>query len=174
MKFTRNDFLAAPDQKIHVDETISIPAGEEAFHQTLVKSVPSCHVSGTLSFDGRSRVYSDLNLEGVLVVADSITDEDVDVDFQADSRTVYSFEPVGAEEDEVVMARKDTVDINPEIFQTIVYEAPMSITRLNREDYPKGNGWALMSDQDKKDPDDEIDPRWARLKDFEFQEDDEE
>ena len=62
-----------------------------------------------------------------------------------------------------------TRDINPEIFQAIIYEAPMSITRLPRDQYPKGDGWQLLSDQDKEEP--KIDPRWEKLNDFKLDDD---
>lgn len=169
MKYTRIDFLTAENQTIHIDEEISVE--ESSFlHNTEVKSIPHCHITGTLHFDGRNRVSSDLHLEGVMTVLDSITGQDLDLDFDTESQTVYSFEPV-TDEDEVIPVKKDTVDINPEIFQAIVYEAPMSITRLPREEYPSGNGWKLISDQDPQTPSDEIDPRWAKLKDFQIEDD---
>ncbi len=48
------------------------------------------------------------------------------------------------------MVKKDTININPEIFQAILYEAPMSITRLPRDQYPKGDGWQVLSDKIEK------------------------
>lgn len=171
MKYTRRDFLAASDQSISVDEWISVQKSE-FLDQSPVKAVPECHITGSLHFDGKSRVTSDLHLEGIMTVLDSITDEDLDTEFEAESETVYSFDPVsqGEEDEEIVVVKKDTIDINPEIFQAIVFEAPMSITSVSREDYPKGNGWAVLSDQDKTQ-EEETDPRWAKLKDFQFNDD---
>lgn len=171
MKYTRNDFLAALNQTIEIDEQISVEENPH-LHNTEVKSVPQCHITGALHFDGRNKVSSELHLEGVMTVLDSITGEDLDLDFETDSETVYSFVPVSEDEDEVIAVKKDTIDLNPEIFQAIVYEAPMSITRLSRDEYPSGNGWKLISDQDpKSNEDDEIDPRWAKLKDFQVEDD---
>lgn len=169
MKYTRIDFLTADNQTIYIDEEISVE--ESSFlHNTEVKSIPDCHVYGTLHFDGKERVTSDLHLEGIMTVLDSITGEDLDVDFETETQSVYSFEPVH-DDDEVITVKKDTVDINPEIFQAIVYEAPMSMTRLPREEYPSGKGWKLISDQDQTSTSDEIDPRWAKLKDFHLEDD---
>lgn len=170
MRYTKQDFLTAPEQFIDVDEWISVEESE-FLAQSVVKAVPECHITGQLHYDGKNRVTSDLNIKGVMTVLDSITDEDLDVDFETHSETVYSFEPVSAEEaDEVVVVKRDTIDINPEIFQGIVFEAPMSITSVSRDQYPKGNGWVLLSDQDA-DEEEEIDPRWAKLKDFQFNDD---
>ena len=68
-------------------------------------------------------------------------------------------------------SKKDTIDINPEVFQAVIYEAPMSITRLPREQYPKGNGWQVISDQDKVEKEDKIDPRWEKLSEFKLDDD---
>ncbi|WP_308586312.1 YceD family protein, partial [uncultured Holdemanella sp.] len=90
--------------------------------------------------------------------------------FEAESQQTYSFVPVqDAEDQEIIVVKKDTIDINPEIFQAILYEAPMSITRLPRDQYPKGDGWQLLSDQDKEEP--KIDPRWEKLNDFKLDDD---
>ena len=45
----------------------------------------------------------------------------------------------------------------------------MSITRLPRDQYPKGDGWQLLPDQDKEEP--KIDPRWEKLNDFKLDDD---
>ena len=88
----------------------------------------------------------------------------------SESQQTYSFVPVqDAEDQEIIVVKKETIDINPEIFQAILYEAPMSITRLPRDQYPKGDGWQLLSDQDKEEP--KIDPRWEKLNDFKLDDD---
>ena len=113
-------------------------------------------------------VYSNLDIDGVMIVLDSITMEDLDVEFDTKSQETYSFEPVSQDED-IIAVKKNTLDINPEIFQAVLYEAPMAITRLPRDQYPKGDGWALLSDQDPQEP--QIDPRWEKLKDFKLEDD---
>lgn len=169
MKFTRIDFLNAENHVIDIDEWIAVEEND-LLHHTSVKSVPEVHVTGTLDFDGKSLVSSDLELDGTMIVSDSITDEDIEVQFDTTSQQTYSFVPVeDAEDQEIIVVKKDTIDINPEIFQAILYEAPMSITRLPRDQYPKGDGWQLLSDQDKEEP--KIDPRWEKLKDFKLDDD---
>ncbi len=169
MKFTRIDFLNAENHVIDIDEWIAVEEND-LLHHTSVKTIPEVHVTGTLDFDGKSLVSSDLELDGTMIVSDSITDEDIEVQFDTTSQQTYSFVPVeDAEDQEIIVVKKDTIDINPEIFQAILYEAPMSITRLPRDQYPKGDGWQLLSDQDKEEP--KIDPRWEKLKDFKLDDD---
>ena len=104
-----------------------------------------------------------------MIVLDSITMEDLEVAFDTKSQETYSFDPIKENDEDIIVVKKDTVDINPEIFQAIIYEAPMSITCLPRDQYPKGDGWQLLSDQDKEEP--KIDPRWEKLNDFKLDDD---
>lgn len=168
VKFTKKDFLNAKNGIIEIDEWIAVEEND-LLHHTQVKSIPEVHVTGTLQFDHRSLVFSDLDLDGVMIVLDSITMEDLEVAFDTNSQETYSFDPIKENDEDIIVVKKDTVDINPEIFQAIIYEAPMSITRLPRDQYPKGDGWQLLSDQDKEEP--KIDPRWEKLNDFKLDDD---
>ena len=168
MKFTKKDFLNAKNGIIEIDEWIAVEEND-LLHHTQVKSIPEVHVTGTLQFDHRSLVFSDLDLDGVMIVLDSITMEDLEVAFDTKSQETYSFDPIKENDEDIIVVKKDTVDINPKIFQAIIYEAPMSITRLPRDQYPKGDGWQLLSDQDKEEP--KIDPRWEKLNDFKLDDD---
>lgn len=168
VKFSKKDFLNAKNGIIEIDEWIAVEEND-LLHHTQVKSIPEVHVTGTLQFDHRSLVFSDLDLDGVMIVLDSITMEDLEVAFDTKSQETYSFDPIKENDEDIIVVKKDIVDINPEIFQAIIYEAPMSITRLPRDQYPKGNGWQLLSDQDKEEP--KIDPRWEKLNDFKLDDD---
>ncbi len=172
MKFTKKDFLNAHLGKIQIDEWIGIEEND-LLHHTQVKSIPKVHVTGDLQYDGSTLVYSNLELEGVMIVPDSITLEDLEVEFDTESHEIYSFSPIKEEENEedIIVVKKDTIDINPEVFQAVIYEAPMSITLLPREQYPKGNGWQVISDQDKVEKEDKIDPRWEKLSEFKLDDD---
>lgn len=167
MKYTKKDFVEAPEGTISIDEWIAVEEND-LLHHSQVKSIPEIHVTGTLQFDGNALVFSNLDLDGVMIVLDSITMEDLDVEFDTKSQETYSFEPVSQDED-IIAVKKNTLDINPEIFQAVLYEAPMALTRLPRDQYPKGDGWAVLSDQDPVEP--QIDPRWEKLKDFKLEDD---
>lgn len=167
VKYRKSDFLTAASSSMDVDLDFSDPEGR-LFANTLIQALPECHITGVLHFDGRNRVSSDLHCEGVMTVIDSITGDELDVDFEAESEKTYSFDGADTLE-EAVLVKNDTIDLTDEAVEAIVYEAPMSITRLAREDYPSGEGWSLVSDQDPVDEKKEEDPRWAKLKDFHFE-----
>ncbi len=172
MKYTKKDFLNASNHIIKIDEWIAVEENE-LLHHSQVKSIPEVHITGTLQFDGSTLVFSDLDLEGTMIVLDSITDEDLEVAFDTKSQDTYSFAPIPEDveaEEDIIVVKKDTVDINPAVFQAILYEAPMSITRVPRDQYPKGDGWQLLSDQDEVKP--AIDPRWEKLNEFKLEDED--
>ena len=170
MRYTKNDFLNAENKTITIDEWIAIEEND-LLHHTQVKSIPEVHIVGTLQFDGNTLVFSNLELDGVMIVLDSISLEDIEVAFDTTSQETYSFKPLEDNGDEdIIVVKKDIVDIKPEIFQAILYEAPMSITRVPRDQYPKGDGWQLISDQDPKEA--PIDPRWEKLSEFKLYEED--
>ena len=168
VKFTKKDFQIAENGVIAIDEWISVEDNDFLRH-TQVKSIPEVHITGTLQFDQSSLVFSDLELDGVMIVPDSITLEDLEVIFDTTSQVTYSFDPVTQDDDEIIVVKKDTIDLNPEILQAVIYEAPMHITRLPRDQYPKGDGWQVLSDQDPKE--EKIDPRWAKLNEFKMDDD---
>lgn len=170
MKFNRKDFLNAKNHIIEIDEWIAIEEND-LLHHTSVKSIPDVHVTGTLEFDGMNFVSSDLRMDGTMIVLDSITNEMILIFHLRRSRNkrILLFLYRMQKDQEIIVVKKETIDINPEIFQAILYEAPMSITRLPRDQYPKGDGWQLLSDQDKEEP--KIDPRWEKLNDFKLDDD---
>ena len=168
MKFTKTDFQNAENGVLHIDEWIAVEENDFLRHSQ-VKSIPEVHITGTLQFDQSSLVFSDLELDGVMIVPDSITLEDLEVIFDTTSQVTYSFDPVTQDDDEIIVVKKDTIDLNPEILQAVIYEAPMHITRLPRDQYPKGDGWQVLSDQDPKE--EKIDPRWAKLNEFKMDDD---
>lgn len=168
MKFTKMDFLRAPAHTIAVDASLQVEE-HDLLHHSQVKSIPEMHVSGTLQFDGSTLVYSDLEVEGVMIVSDSITSKDLEVEYDTEMLTTYSFEPVDEDNEEIVTVQRETIDPLPELIQAVVYEAPMSISVLPRDQYPSGDGWQLLSDQDEAEP--VTDPRWDMLKNLNFEDD---
>ena len=171
MKFTKTDFLKSRNRIIPIDEHLAVEQND-LLHHTQVKSIPEVHVTGTLQFDGNSLVFSDLDMDGVMIVPDSITLEDLEVTFDTKSQTTYSFVKQNEDTDEeIIVVKKDTIDLNPEIFQAILFEAPMSLTRVSKDQYPSGKGWQLISEEDLESEEDRIDPRWEKLSEFKLDDD---
>ena len=162
VKYTKQDFVSTTNGIIEVDETFAIEENE-CLLESQVKEVPDVHVQGTLQYDGNNRVYSNLEIEGMMIVPDSISLEDIEWEFETTSQTTYSFQSLNEDdEEEIIVVKKNCLDIKPELFQAILLEAPISITHVDRENYPQGDGWQVLSDCDKPEKD-SIDPRWEKL-----------
>ena len=74
-------------------------------------------------------------------------------------------------DEEIIVVKKDTIDLNPEIFQAILFDAPMSLPRVSKDQYPSGKGWQLISEEDLESEEDRIDPRWEKLSEFKLDDD---
>ncbi|MBP3852373.1 MAG: hypothetical protein J6D36_07500, partial [Erysipelotrichaceae bacterium] len=105
MKFTKTDFCQSRNGVITIDEYLAIEEND-LLHHTQVKSIPEVHVTGTLQFDGTALVFSDLEMDGVMIVPDSITSEDIEVVFDTESQSTYSFvslDRLETEDDEIIV-----------------------------------------------------------------------
>jgi len=112
-----------------------------------------------------------MQIEGVMITPCAITNEDIYIPFEFDSNVLFSF--IDNEDVDVYLVENDTVELAPVIFQLINLEVPLKAIKSGNIEYPKGDGWAIISEQDliesKKN---QIDPRLAKLKEFKFSDDD--
>ena len=147
MKWSRMELLQAKDATIEFDEMIRFePEVFSKMHQ--IRGLQDVTVSGNVHYEASSeRVFADLDIEGVMIVPCSITLEDVEYDFQG-----------------------DVVELLPVIFQLIVMEVPLKIVKEGLTQYPKGDGWEVVKEEDYiKEKSKEIDPRLAKLKEFKLE-----
>lgn len=166
MKYSKTDFIRADHSTIEIDQALE-ESGEEFLLNSDVKAIDNCWIRGSLYFDGKQLVSSRLELTGDMIVLDSITNEDLKVGFDTVSERLYSFTDSNAEDLDIYFAPQETIDLLPEIFDAITTEAPVGYSVLAREDYPSGEGWELVRD-DEEEEKDEIDPRWAKLSELTF------
>ena len=104
----------------------------------------------------------------MMIVPCSITLEDVEYDFHTKSLEVFSFEKT--DDEDVHEVKGDVVELLPVIFQLIVMEVPMKIVKEGLTQYPKGDGWEVVKEEDYiKEKSKEIDPRLAKLKEFKLE-----
>ena len=55
----------------------------------------------------------------------------------------------------------------PVIFQQILIEIPLKVVKPEIKEYPKGDGWKVIREEDlKAEKEREIDPRLAKLREF--------
>lgn len=168
MKWSRAQLLQAENCTIYFDETIDF--GPEIFAKmNQIRGLQDVTVSGNVHYEASSeRVFADLDIEGVMIVPCSITLEDVEYDFHTKSLEVFSFEKT--DDEDVHEVKGDVVELLPVIFQLIVMEVPLKIVKEGLTQYPKGDGWEVVKEEDYiKEKSKEIDPRLAKLKEFKLE-----
>ena len=165
MKWSRAQLLQAENCTIYFDETIDF--GPEIFAKmNQIRGLQDVTVSGNVHYDTASeRVFADLDIEGVMIVPCSITLEDVEYDFHTKSLEVFSFDKV--DDEDVHEVKGDVVELLPVVFQLILMEVPLKVVKKGLKQYPKGDGWEVVKEEDyKKSEKKDIDLCLAKLKEF--------
>lgn len=121
-------------------------------------------VEGTIDFyyDYNDQLCINYKLKGVMVCPDSMTLEDVNVDFFLD------------EEEDVVTSESadgfyfiDGMDIKEFISYIVLPEVPIKVEKTNETRYYSGDGWTILSEEEyNKNSKKEIDPRLAKLLEY--------
>lgn len=126
---------------------------KEVYQKTDIKYFKSLHVDGVIKRETDDDDFLDLSVSGEMVLADSISLEDVDYPF--------SFKVEGSLK-EILGNCPNTLDILEILWENIVLEIPLKFTKV--EDLSKfhGDGWCLMSEADTH----QCNPFNELLKDF--------
>ncbi|MGL5978897.1 MAG: YceD family protein [Erysipelotrichaceae bacterium] len=171
LKWSKTELLRSKDSTIEFDDSISFEPATFAKVNHL-RGLSDVTVSGNIHYDlSNDLVYVNLDIEGVMVVPCSITLEDVEYDFHTNSLEVFSFDKVDKDED-VHETKGDVVELLPVIFQLIIMEIPLKVVKPGLTEYPSGNGWEVVKEEDylrSKQETKEIDPRLAKLKEFKIE-----
>lgn len=168
MKWSKLELLQAKNDTIEFEDTIDFePAVFYKMHQ--IRGLQDVTVSGNIHYDASiERIFADLDIEGVMIVPCSITLEDIEYDFHTKSLEVFSFDKT--DDEDVHEVKGDVVELLPVIFQLILMEVPLKIVKKGLMQYPKGDGWEVVKEEDYiKAKSDEIDPRLAKLKEFKLE-----
>ena len=165
MKWSRNELDRLVDKQLIIDEKISFPP-ESLERIERLRELRDVHIEGKGYFDPTAqRFYTDLQITGEMVVPCAITLEDIHLPLNFHASETFSFERV--EEDETVIeVAGDVLDLYPTIFQLILMEVPWKVVKEGLRDYPKGEGWEVVREEDYEKRDKGIDPRLAKLKEF--------
>lgn len=136
-----------------------------------LRDLKDINVKGDLHYDMQSDLLTcDMVITGKMVLPCAITSEDVIYPFHSNTSVVFAFRKVEENED-IYEAKGDVVELLPIVFQTIMMEVPLKVVKDDIKEYPKGNGWEVISEQDyQSSKKDEVDPRLAKLKEFKIEE----
>ncbi len=110
------------------------------------------------------RLYIDLKIKGMMILPCALTLEEVDYPFEIESTEVFSFDKPLPDED-VHEVKKNVANVTPIIFQNIISEVPLRVTKQDAKVKSSGEGWKIISDEEVTDQE-IIDPRLAKLKEY--------
>ena len=166
MKFLRSDLDQMENSIIKIDRMVEI----ELDNHPRCRELRNVHIFGEAYYDMYdARLTFDLSIEGEMIVPCAITFKPLILDFDNDFYESYTF--IKHDEDEEDMntffVEGDEIDIEPNIRAAVLSEIPMKVVDPELEEYPKGDGWIVMTEEEyEKEKSEEIDPRLAKLKEL--------
>ncbi|MFV0479524.1 MAG: YceD family protein [Anaerorhabdus sp.] len=165
MKWTKAQLLQHRDNAIEIDEFVQFQEIDFDREERL-RGLKEVHVSGVGQFGHSMGTYEfDLDIAGVMICPCAITNELVEVPFETYSHEIFSF--VDTEDIDVHVVKNEIIELLPVIFQLIALEVPLRVVKEGPIDYPKGDGWRILSEAEfEKSKEDQLDPRLAKLKEF--------
>lgn len=167
MKFYRRDLISQSNESIMVNESLSFDLSDFKGNLSGLRDLKNVSIFGKILFDlSLDRIFTDLMIKGEMVVGCAITNEDVTVPFETPFDDVYSFVSVNDPEEDIIEVKTDFVDLSYGIFQSILFEVPIKVVKPGLKDYPKGNGWEVLKEEDFDQREKPIDPRLEKLKEF--------
>ncbi|MDD6230840.1 DUF177 domain-containing protein [Stecheria sp. CLA-KB-P133] len=164
MKWTREE-LERNDSPVSFDEDVEID--DSAFAENkLINAVRNVHIGGTGWLDDETGLFEcDIHLTGEMLLPDAITGAQIAVPLETDSHEVYSFEET--DEEDVRVVTDEVIDLLPAVIDAIMLEVPISVTEVEEDAYPSGDGWRVISEAEYQESrKNRIDPRLAKLKEF--------
>lgn len=147
------------------DETLTFPS-EMFKNLSQINGLRDIDIFGHGHLDSQNRqLYVEYTIKGQMILPCAISLEDVDYPFEINTTAIFAFYKPKDGED-VIEAKKDICDLTSVAFQEIMMEVPMRVVKEGATLKNSGKGWKVLGENDKKDEEDSIDPRLAKLKDY--------
>ena len=165
MKWSHSELERLEDKQLEFNETISF-APESLERIERLRDLKDVHIVGKGYFDQiTQRFYVDMHITGAMVVPCAITLDDIHLPLDFTAFEIFSF--VKVEDDEAVNeVQGEYLDLLPILFQLILMEVPWKVVKEGLTEYPKGEGWEVIREEDFNKKEKGIDPRLAKLKEF--------
>ncbi len=165
LKWTRAELVRSMEDHFQFDEEFDLPP--EVFGSfPLIHSAEDVHVYGSGYYNADEEiVYVHMNVDGVMICPDSISGEELEIPFNAGSDEVYSF--VETDDEGVRVVSNEVIELLEAAIEDIVLEAPLQVTDVAPGDFPKGEGWRIVSEEEfEEERRNRVDPRLAKLREF--------
>jgi len=158
--------------KVEFSETVSFP--KTVFqNDSRINELKDVLIVGSGYYQSELDIFAvSAQISGIMIVPCARSLQEVVYPFSCDMQVSYSFKtPITAEE---IAVNGVTVDLKPEIFLSIMGEVPLKVTAVEPLNC-SGENWEVISEADyQKELSDKNDPRLTKLREFEFEDDQEE
>jgi len=165
VKWSKTDILRSAGEAMTQNEEIEFaPSAFEGNDR--LRRLQKVQVAATGLWDGNQNAFRvHLDIRGVMIVPCAITDEDVSFDFATEDDVVFSF--VKSDDEDTIEVKGDMVELMPVVYPLIMMEVPLKVVKPGLKDYPKGEGWEVLSEEEyERERKSHIDPRLAKLRDY--------
>lgn len=151
-------------KKIVIDEVVEFDK-KLIDNASLVKSVAPAKIKGTIEFDqDKDIVVVNIDIEAKLVCLSSLALTEVNKDVKTNMYREYSFDPNNKDLDIIL---KKELNLAAEIYNEILFKIPMKVEGNNDKIVKQGTNWSLVTEEElSQSTSDEIDPRFAKLKEY--------
>ena len=147
---------------------------EISFEEELIKKLSGVQklskikVNGKLKYiDSIAQCIIEYEVSGTMKMKCAITYEDVDYSFKDEDTINFTFNSK-EEDDEIIFAKGNIVDLIPYVWQLIVVNVPLKVVKEGAKLVKKsGKNWNIGEIEEKNDEEEnEIDPRFESLKNY--------
>ena len=162
MIWTLSELIRNPH--VTIDEDVEIDS--EVFKgNSRINSVKDVHIEGSGTLEGTERFYAEFTVTGTMLCPDAITNREIELPLETDCQELYSFGDTM--DDSAREAVNEEVDLLPAVIDAIMMEVPLQATESTEADYPKGDGWRVISEEEyERSRKEAIDPRLAKLREW--------
>ena len=117
-------------------------------------------------------VVVEYKINADLILRSTRTLKPVPYTIQEEVALTLSFEENDYEDEDIIQVDDDQFDMYPEILSTLITSIPLKIIGKDDPETLKGDNWEVISeDEYYKKKKEEVDPRFAKLLDFDLEDD---
>ena len=121
-----------------INDTIIIP--KSYYENSGVLDIKNLQVNGRFYYDSENELWGDFDIDGILIIKDSISDEDVEYPISIKYSDIL---------DETLKKDENTLDLFEFLWENIVLEVPLKFTKVMDLSEFHGDGWKLISEEDR-------------------------
>ena len=125
-------------------------------------------VKGNLKYiESISQCIIKFNVSGIMKVKCAITNEQIDYIFSDEDEVCYTFDS-NEDDDEIIVAKGNIIDLAPIVWQLIVVNIPLKVVKEGAKlENIEGKNWKIGEFETKKaEKEKPIDPRLESLKNY--------